>query len=512
LTVTDVNGNVSTVDADVTVEDNVDPIAVSQDITVQLDATGNGSTTAALVDNGSNDACGIASLSVSQTDFDCSHVGINTVTLTVTDVNGNVSTVDADVTVEDNVDPIAISQDVTVQLDATGSGSTTAALVDNGSNDACGIATLIVSQTDFDCSHVGTNTVTLTVTDVNGNVSTVDADVTVEDNVDPTAISQDVTVQLDAAGNGSTTAALVDNGSNDACGIDTLIVSQTNFDCSHVGINTVTLTVTDVNGNVSTVDADVTVEDNVDPIAISQDVTVQLDATGNGSTTAALVDNGSNDACGIASLTLDKTSFDCSNVGIPNPVILTVTDVNGNSSTATANVTVEDDICPTVEVKLEPIEGMLKKNKGCFTVVITPEDNCSIADVVADLNGHPVANGQIVELKKKKKYKVKLKKEGSHDDDSSGDDDDSSRGRRRCKPDVKFEGPDFTLTATVTDSSGNGGGLGECNKGLDTDNGSDTDRDVYVFPSKHDGHSHDRHNHDGDSKSNDDDNSGKRNK
>jgi len=242
LTVTDVNGNVSTVDADVTVEDNVDPIAVSQDITVQLDATGNGSTTAALVDNGSNDACGIASLSVSQTDFDCSHVGINTVTLTVTDVNGNVSTVDADVTVEDNVDPIAISQDVTVQLDATGSGSTTAALVDNGSNDACGIATLIVSQTDFDCSHVGTNTVTLTVTDVNGNVSTVDADVTVEDNVDPTAISQDVTVQLDAAGNGSTTAALVDNGSNDACGIETLSVSQTDFDCSHVGINTVTLT------------------------------------------------------------------------------------------------------------------------------------------------------------------------------------------------------------------------------------------------------------------------------
>ncbi|MBT3354078.1 MAG: hypothetical protein HN402_04105, partial [Candidatus Scalindua sp.] len=49
MTVTDVNGNVSTVDADVTVEDNVDPIAVSQDITVQLDATGNGSTTAALV-------------------------------------------------------------------------------------------------------------------------------------------------------------------------------------------------------------------------------------------------------------------------------------------------------------------------------------------------------------------------------------------------------------------------------------------------------------------------------
>jgi hypothetical protein len=38
------------------------------------------------------------------------------------------------------------------------------------------------------------------------------------------------------------------------------------------------------------------VEDKVAPVAIAQNVTVTLDATGNGSTTAALVDNGSNDA------------------------------------------------------------------------------------------------------------------------------------------------------------------------------------------------------------------------
>ncbi|MBK9329266.1 MAG: hypothetical protein IPM95_08115 [Sphingobacteriales bacterium] len=38
-----------------------------------------------------------------------------------------------------------------------------------------------------------------------------------------------------------------------------------------------------------------------------QNVTVQLDNTGNGSTTAAAVDNGSSDACGI-SLALSKTT------------------------------------------------------------------------------------------------------------------------------------------------------------------------------------------------------------
>ncbi|MEZ5022241.1 MAG: hypothetical protein R2728_03065 [Chitinophagales bacterium] len=72
---------------------------------------------------------------------------------------------------------------------------------------------LVLSQTEFVCSEVGGNTVTLTVTDNNNNVSTCTATVTVEDNVAPVATCQDVTVQLDASGNGSTTATAVDNGS-----------------------------------------------------------------------------------------------------------------------------------------------------------------------------------------------------------------------------------------------------------------------------------------------------------
>ena len=350
LTVTDVNGNVSTAAAIVTVQDKVAPVAIAQDVTVQLDANGNGSTTTALVNNGSNDACGIATLALSKTTFDCSNVGSNNVTLTVTDVNGNVSTAAAIVTVQDKVAPVAIAQDVTVQLDANGNGSTTTALVNNGSNDACGIATLALSKTTFDCSNVGSNNVTLTVTDVNGNVSTAGAIVTVQDKVAPVAIAQDVTVQLDANGNGSSTAALVNNGSNDACGIATLALSKTTFDCSNVGSNNVTLTVTDVNGNVSTAAAIVTVQDKVAPVAIAQDVTVQLDSNGNGSTTAALVNNGSNDACGIATLALSKTTFDCSNVG-SNNVTLTVTDVNGNVSTAAAVVTVQDKVVPVITCK-----------------------------------------------------------------------------------------------------------------------------------------------------------------
>ena len=166
------------------------------------------------MDNGSYDNCAVATTTLNKTDFDCTDVGTNTVTLTVTDVNSNVSTCTATITVQDNVNPTAICQNLTVQLDANGAGSITAAQVDNGSSDNCGIASMSLSQTDFDCTDVGANTVTLTVTDDNSNVSTCTATITVQDIINPTAICQDLTVQLDASGAATITAAQVDNGSS----------------------------------------------------------------------------------------------------------------------------------------------------------------------------------------------------------------------------------------------------------------------------------------------------------
>jgi hypothetical protein len=393
LVVTDNNGNSSTASAVVTVEDNVAPVAISRNITIQLDAAGNAAITASQVDNGSSDACGIASTSVSQTAFDCSHVGANAVILTVTDVNGNISTAGATVTVEDNVAPVASAQSITVQLDASGNVSITAAQVDNGSSDACGIASLSVSPNSFNCSNVGNNAVTLTVTDVNGNVSTTGAIVTVEDNVAPVANTQDITVQLDASGNAGITAAQVDNGSNDACGIASLSVSPSAFDCSNVGANTVTLTVTDVNGNVSVSDAVVTVEDNVAPVPATQNITIQLNAMGSAMITAAMVDNGSSDACGIASLGVAPFAFNCSNVG-NNTVVLTVTDVNGNVSTANATVTVQDNVAPVATA--QDITVQLDANGN---VSITPSqvnngssDACGIASMSVSPNSFSCAN------------------------------------------------------------------------------------------------------------------------
>ena len=87
---------------------------------------------------------------------------------------------------------------------------------------------------------------------------------------------------------------------------------QTSFDCNdhwkqHSDFNGYRLS----NGNVSTCTATVDVQDNTSPTALCQNATVVLDASGNGSITTSDINNGSNDACGIQSLSLDQTSFDC---------------------------------------------------------------------------------------------------------------------------------------------------------------------------------------------------------
>ena len=57
---------------------------------------------------------------------------------------------------------------------------------------------------------------------------------------------------------------------------------------------------------------DVTVNDNEAPAAACKNITVNLDASGNATITAADINNNSSDNCGIASITASKTSFVCS--------------------------------------------------------------------------------------------------------------------------------------------------------------------------------------------------------
>jgi gliding motility-associated-like protein len=151
---------------------------ICENITVQLDANGTATIDVGQIDNGSSDSFGIASRSIDITSFNCSHVGDNNVTLTITDNNGNVGTCGAIVTVEDNIAPTVLTQDITVALDVNGQASIIPADIDNGSTDNCGIATLTLDVSSFDIPTTESTTVTLTATDVNGHSAAATAIVT----------------------------------------------------------------------------------------------------------------------------------------------------------------------------------------------------------------------------------------------------------------------------------------------------------------------------------------------
>ena len=382
LIATDVNGNVDSCAANVTVIDSILPAVVCQNITGYLDASGLLTISASDIDNGSSDICGIDTMLLSDSTFTCSDLGPNTIYLIVTDNNSNVDSCAATVLVLDTIAPTVVCQDLNVYLDAVGLASITISDIDNGTSDACGIDTIMLSTSDFACSEVGPNTIYLIAVDSSGNIDSCLSTVTVFDTVSPTPICQDVTAYLDATGAVTITASDVDNGSTDACGVATIVLSDSVFDCGDTGINTSYLIVTDVNGNIDSCAATITIIDTIPPTTICQDFTLMLDANGNGVVNSSDIDAGSSDPCGISTYEVLPDQFDCTDVGT-NTVMLTVIDLNGNSSSCTAVVTVMDTVPPTVICQDTTI---YLDNTGNATIPVTAIDDgtsdaCGISNI-----------------------------------------------------------------------------------------------------------------------------------
>src|SRR5690606_24555215 len=234
--------------------------------------------------NSSSDPDGsITNIELSKYQFTCTDVGEQNVVVTVTDDLEAVARCTATVHVMDTIRPMVHCADVTVVLDNNGQISIKAEDVDTGSTDNCGIHTIYLDNYDFTCMDVGKEVeVTLTVVDVNGNSNSCTAAITVEDNTAPTAITRDIEVYLNSSGKASIVTSDVNNGSWDACGIDTMYLDKYDFTCEHVGEEVVvTLTVVDVNGNANSNTATVSVLDNIPPTVITQDIEIYLNSSGN---------------------------------------------------------------------------------------------------------------------------------------------------------------------------------------------------------------------------------------
>jgi hypothetical protein len=186
---------------------------------------------------------------------------------------------------------------------------------------------------------VGTTTQTFVATDKAGNTSVCTFTVTVMDMQPPAAVCKNVTAVLSASGTVTVTSAQVDGGSSDNCGTVQLSPASQTYDCTQVGANDYTLTLTDSSGNTSVCVATVTVRDVTPPtFTCPAPITVSGCNTPVPSVTGSVVGN---DACGIASVSQTPAAglvFGQMS-GSSTIITVTVTDVNGNSTTCSVPVT-----------------------------------------------------------------------------------------------------------------------------------------------------------------------------
>ncbi len=105
--------------------------------------------------------------------------------------------------------------------------------------------------------------------------------------------------------------------------------------------------VTDGQGCTVGLEVAVSATDSLFPVLSLQDLTVQTGEDGSVNLNASDFDAGSADNCGIAFWTVSPESFGCEDLGT-HTVTITATDGNGNSSSAEAQVTIVDNLAPTL--------------------------------------------------------------------------------------------------------------------------------------------------------------------
>jgi hypothetical protein len=286
--------------------------------------------------------------------------------------------------------PTATAQDVTVYLDANGNATVDAAQVNNGSSDNCGIQSISVSPASFTCADRGTQSVTLTVTNIYGISSTATATVTVADNSNPT-ITAPAAVSVNT--NDGCTATAVDLGT--AVTADNCSVASVSNDAPAAfptGTTTVTWTVVDASGNSATATQQVTVTDVINPVIsnVSADISVSADAGNCG----AIVNWSAPVATDNCSALLSQTAGAVSGSAFPvgtTTISYDAVDPSGNHSTASFNITVTDNEAPALQT---PAAQFFCFDGNTYSIpALSASDNCAVASVSYSISGATTRSG-----------------------------------------------------------------------------------------------------------------------
>ena len=300
------------------------PTPSCQDIPLALNANGQASLTPEMVDPQATPPTDPFTWSVSQENFNCSDIGPEPVAVTLS--------------VTDGVSTNSCTFNVNLELEAECVTSLAASLTDpgDGTDPVMYIwATDIFNNIPFDCysalsidpsgpwifgcEDVGPNDVTATITLENGYSKTCNATITIYDPLD-TYSCHGFTLQLDENGQATLQPEDVVDATT-LCGSfpDFISLSQTDFDCSPIGTQTVTVSIAPPFSALQTCEVAVEVVDLAAPTLTCQDIALELDANGQAALTPEMIATDLSDNCGSPSTYLSHTLFDCNNLGDPGP-------------------------------------------------------------------------------------------------------------------------------------------------------------------------------------------------
>lgn len=384
----------------VTWKDETPPAAVCKNAAVSLQAGGLAAITVADIDNNSTDNCGVQNRSLNSTSFNCNNLGVNTVVLTVTDVNGLSSTCTATVTVNDPntyccAAPLAVCKtNPVITLDNTGQAVIALADINNGSSFECGLQSIGVQPNTLNCTHVSAPlTVTLTVTDQKGATSMCSASVTARDAAPPSVSCKNFTADLQQIPFVGSQAVIVASdvmaSAADNCGPVNLAVSPNTFTCAHIGQNTVTLTASDQQGLTSTCQATVTVRDVTPPkITCPANQTLTADAGCSGQVGAWIATSKSDNCTPSGSVSVMQSpgsSTPLSGHNDARTVTLTATDASANTATCSFTVTLTDVSPPHVVCKNTSVnlDNSGSGSLNAASVFSSGSDNCGTVNPVS---------------------------------------------------------------------------------------------------------------------------------
>ena len=287
-------------------------------------------------------------------------------TWTATDGCGNTSTCVQTIFVDDSTGPsITCPPNITIQCNANTLPANTGTATATDNCDATPTVTFSDVTAGTGCPQGLTITRTWNAADDCGNTSTCVQTITVGDTGAPlVSCPANVTIQCSASTAPANTGTATATDNCDATPTITFSDATIAGSCPQEYTITRTWIATDDCGNSGTCNQTIVLDDTAPPVCAAMNITVSLDGNGTVTITGSQVDAGSSDLCGPVTLTVSPNTFDCDNIG-DNPVVLTVTDCAGNTSTCTAIVTVNDS-------------GGLQANCQNVTIFLDANGNASV--------------------------------------------------------------------------------------------------------------------------------------